>query len=470
MSPDNNGNQRDRYSEGLEEDAIGYAGAIAIVVGLVVGGSVFVIMGPLAGRVGPALIVSFIIASITGLFTSVYFAYLGSAMPTTGGSYVYSGRVLGPFWGSVNGLLISVASIFTMAATASAFGTFATQVIPQLGPWQWGMALVAFLFLINSIGIKESEYLQLAMVIIFMSGLYLFAAFGIFGGHIEPSNLQPFAPNGWSEVVIVGLLLFWSFIGMQAAVEAGGETKNPRKVLPITIGVGMFFIVSVYLVTSYTLTGVINYTELGASTGIIRAANIVFPDPGGEIFTVIGAIASATTTNGVLTGFSRSIVSLGRDDVLPDILGRTSERFQTPVYSLGLFTGVVIIGLAFARSVTNYASAAVIFFFLAQTITAIAAFYFKEEFPSLHKEAWFKLDGFGRYFWTWGAAVIFIVGAAVTLWDKPGQLWLFVPVVVGIPLYWFLRKQQLDSRGINLKEQLREGIQEDVSTAQDTDD
>lgn len=461
MSNDNNSGQRDRYSEGLEEDAVGYAGAIAIVVGLVVGGSVFVIMSPLAGRTGPALVVSFVIAAITGLFTTVYFGYLGSAMPTTGGSYVYPGRILGAFWGSMNGLMISVAIVFTMAATSSAFGTFMTRVIPQLGPWQWGMVLMAFLFIINVLGIKESEYIQLAMVILFMSGLYLFAAFGFFGGHIDSANLQPFAPNGWDDVVIVGMLLFWSFIGMQAAVEVGGETKNPRKVLPITIGVSLFFITTVYLVTAYTLTGVMNYTDLaGSSFGVIEAANVVFPEPGGEIFTVLGALASATTTNGVITGFSRSIVSLGRDDVLPNILGRTSDRFQTPIYSLGLLAGLVIIALAFAKGVVNYASTAVIFFFLAQSITAIAAFYLQDEFPSIHEDAWFKLEGFGRYFWTWGAVMIFIVGAAVTLWDQPGQLLVFGPVMVGIPLYWFVRKYQLDKRGVDLKKHLREGFQD----------
>lgn len=461
MSTDKNGDGRDRYSEGLEEDAVGYAGAIAIVVGLVVGGSVFVIMSPLAGRTGPALVVSFIIAAITGLFTTVYFGYLGSAMPTTGGSYVYPGRILGAFWGSANGLMILVAIVFTMAATSSAFGTFMTEVIPQLGRWQWGMVLMVVLFIINGLGIKESEYVQLAMVIIFMGGLYLFAAFGFFGGHIDSANLQPFAPNGWDTVVIVGLLLFWSFIGMQAAVEVGGETKNPGKVLPITIGVSLFFITTVYLVTAYTLTGVMHYTELaGSPFGVIEAANIVFPEPGGEIFTVVGAIASATTTNGVITGFSRSLVSLGRDDVLPSILGQASDRFKTPIYALGLLAGLVIIALAFARNVVNYASTAVIFFFLAQSITAVAAFYLKDEFPSVHEDAWFKLDGFGRYFWTWGAVVVFIVGAGVTLWDQPGQLWVFGPVIIAIPVYWVARKYQLDKRGVDLKKNLREGFQQ----------
>jgi APA family basic amino acid/polyamine antiporter len=468
MSPNNK--QRDRYSEGLEEDAIGYAGAIALIVGFVVGGSAFVIMSPVAGRTGPAIVFAFVIAAIGGLFTSVVFAYLGSAMPTTGASYVYAGRILGPFWGSMTGLGVFVAEIFGLAATASAFGTFTTRIIPQLGPWQWGILLIAFLFLINAIGIRESEYFQLAIVIIFVSVLYIFAAFGYFGGNIDPSNLRPLAPNGWDNVVIGGVLLFWAFIGMQAAVELGGETKNARKVLPISIGVSLFFIISVYLVTSYVLVGVVNYTELQGPTGIIRAASIVFPESGGEIFTIIAALASATTANGVLTGFSRVLVSLGRDSILPDILGRTSERFQTPVYSLGLFAGVVIIALAFTRSVVNYASAAVVIFFLVQSITAVAAFYFKEEFQSMHEDAWFKLEGFGRYFWTLGASVIFIVGAVITLWDQPGQLWVVALTVVGVPLYWFLRKQQLEKHDVNLKRQLREGIQEKASSDQGIDE
>jgi hypothetical protein len=56
--------------------------------------------------------------------------------------------------------------------------------------------------------------------------------------------------------------------------------------------------------------------------------------------------------------------------------------------------------------------------------------------------------------------VVFLVGAGVTLWDQPGQLWVFAPVMIGIPLYWIGRKYQLDKRGVNLKKNLQEGFQQ----------
>ena len=54
-----------------------------------IGGAIFVLVGPAIGLAGSAVIVAFIINGIITLFTAMGYAELGSAMPEAGGGYLW---------------------------------------------------------------------------------------------------------------------------------------------------------------------------------------------------------------------------------------------------------------------------------------------------------------------------------------------------------------------------------------------
>lgn len=69
------------------KNQIGLIGAVSIIVGTVIGASIFILLGPIAGNTGPALPIAYIFAFLPALFGSLFYAQLGAVIPATGGTY-----------------------------------------------------------------------------------------------------------------------------------------------------------------------------------------------------------------------------------------------------------------------------------------------------------------------------------------------------------------------------------------------
>ncbi|MEO8501229.1 MAG: hypothetical protein ABI565_09965, partial [Vicinamibacteria bacterium] len=67
---------------------IGLGEAVFALVGYIIGGSIFILPGALAGRVGPGAFVAYLLAAVVALFICVASAEIGSAFPMSGGTYV----------------------------------------------------------------------------------------------------------------------------------------------------------------------------------------------------------------------------------------------------------------------------------------------------------------------------------------------------------------------------------------------
>jgi len=69
--------------------------AIFIVVGMVIGASIWISPADYLSETGPAIFLSYIIAVIPAVFIAYVIAYFGSAFPVAGGTYVIGSRLLG---------------------------------------------------------------------------------------------------------------------------------------------------------------------------------------------------------------------------------------------------------------------------------------------------------------------------------------------------------------------------------------
>jgi len=84
---------------GLDRGAVSVIGATGLVVGNVIGISIFTLPGPLAADAGPVVIFGILLAAIPLVFGIGITYQLGSAIPTTGGNYIYASRLVHPFAG-----------------------------------------------------------------------------------------------------------------------------------------------------------------------------------------------------------------------------------------------------------------------------------------------------------------------------------------------------------------------------------
>src|SRR5699024_11656644 len=75
---------------------MGLIGAVAMLMGAMIGAAVFVLLGPLAKLTGPSLPLAFLLGALPAFFGSAYYIQLGSMFPSSGGTYVYTSRLLNP--------------------------------------------------------------------------------------------------------------------------------------------------------------------------------------------------------------------------------------------------------------------------------------------------------------------------------------------------------------------------------------
>ena len=112
--------------------------AIFIIIGMVIGASIWISPADYLSKTGPGIFLSYIIAVIPAIFVAYIIAYIGSAFPVTGGTYVVNSRLLGGFGGFMTVWLIILAVGSTLAYLATTFGIFigkAIGIAPEAELW-----------------------------------------------------------------------------------------------------------------------------------------------------------------------------------------------------------------------------------------------------------------------------------------------------------------------------------------------
>src|SRR4030066_2008676 len=111
---------------------IGLWSAVAINVGAIIGGGIFVVTGIVAGYAGSALVISMIIAGVIAFLTAWSFAKLTAWQPVEGGVYEYGRQLVSPYAGFLAGWMWLVANTFTGAAVSLGFAFYLGSAIPGL--------------------------------------------------------------------------------------------------------------------------------------------------------------------------------------------------------------------------------------------------------------------------------------------------------------------------------------------------
>ncbi len=303
--------------------------------------------------------------------------------------------------------------------------------------------------------IKASVQVDLVLLVIEVAVFLLLAIIAIAKGGSGNSAavFTPAAsPTGFSGVglgVVFGIL---SFIGFDAAATLGEETRNPRRNVPLAVGGALLFVGVFYVFVMYALTagyGLNNPTNLKAfladANPFVTLAHNDAPwlEQIVDICAVVGIFSCLMAIHNTTT---RIIFSMGRDHVLPSILGRVHSRWFSPytaIVAQTIFTLVVGIPVAIrlgpgATGAYGFTGAigtvAIVIVYMLSNI-ALIRYFFK-----LPERNWFL------------HIVIPILGVlalAYPLWSvaQPGQAYPYnlVPYIViiwlvlGVILYFYLR-------------------------------
>jgi amino acid transporter len=303
-------------------------------VNVVVGASIFVLPAAVAGVLGPASVIAYLVCAIAMAFVALCFAEAGSRVASTGGLYAYAEAAFGPFAGYLAGVIMWFGSFMLGSAGIAVVLTGSIGALfPALAGRAWQVALLVALFtglaIVNIRGTRIGARVVVSLTVLKIAPLLLLVAAGYF--FIDPENLKwPEAPSA-AMVADGALVLVFAFMGLEMAVTPGGEIRDPARTVPRAILSALALITLLYLAVQLVAQGVLGSGLAQNTTAPLAAVAEVSLGGGGRAIILIGTILS---TFGYLAGdmlsSPRVLFAFGRDGHLPALFGRVHPRFHTP--------------------------------------------------------------------------------------------------------------------------------------------
>jgi amino acid transporter/mannitol/fructose-specific phosphotransferase system IIA component (Ntr-type) len=328
---------------------LGLADVFSVAAGAMVSSGLFILPAIAFSKTGPAVILSYLLASLMVIPSVLSKAELATAMPRAGGTYFFVERSLGSPWGLFSGLAswfsLALKSAFAVVGMAILIEvTLQTVFSTQMS--QWHLKAISILCCLgftalNIVSVKHTSRFQVLLVGILLVILAMFVVFG--SGTVEAVRYGGFLEKGWFAVLATAGLVFVSFGGLTKVASIAEEVKHPGRNLPLGMILAWSVVTVLYLCVITVTVGVLDGKELGDSYLPVSLAAGKFMGPAGFAILGLAAIAAfVTTANGGVLAASRSPMAMSRDNLLPPLLSRVNERFKTPHISILLTGGFMI--------------------------------------------------------------------------------------------------------------------------------
>ena len=443
---------------------VSLAGAVFALIGYIVGGSIFILPGALAETAGPGVFVSYLLACLPALFLCFVGAQIGNALPITGANCIAVSSVLGPMWGFLLVWMLLATMIFAIAPLAFGFADYLAVYFPALSDQRTLVALACVLvfWAINLLGVTTAIGVQTVMVVVFMVALFGFGIGGVFAGDL--GNLRPIFPNGFDPVLTAAVPAYYSYSGFMMIVSLGGEVRNPRRNLPLTLLIGFVVIMITYTLVSIAVPALIHWSELGrVDAPVSRAAALFMPPIVAQAMTAAALLAIASSINGLLLAKSRDIYALAANQVFPHFLGRVGKN-RVPSVAVGVIAVLTILGMLAQGSFAQYASLSVLCIMTIQIMAGLVVILLPSRLPEHFAAATLQMGPASRWFWGLGTVFLSLFFIARALSDNPGSVWLLLGLILSGMGAYGLRRGILKGRGVEigglLEGDLNEALQE----------
>jgi APA family basic amino acid/polyamine antiporter len=418
-----------------------------IAIGQIIGAGVVALTGVAIGMTGPSVIFAYLAAAILVLIVSVLIMIAGATLPVVGAFYVWSSRLGGGWLGSVVLMLILLASI-SLGLYGSSFGLYLNPLFPLLSINGWGVVVIGLLYLANLFGLSIASRVQIALVLILLSALSIYAGFAM--PRLDPQLLTPMFPKGLIGFVSAVFLLKFATGGAHLVVGLGGETHDPARTIPLVIVVSTILVAVIYGFVALASVGVSPWQDM-IDQPLTVAGKRFLPGWAMTYFLVGGAgVAICTTLNAQFIQLPRNFMVASWDNLLPEWVGQRN-RYGAPHWILTIMLAVGVVPLIAGLDISAIARAATISATLPGLFIYWVVTRLPRKFPDEYARSMFKL----KPFWLWTFFVLSelssLVGIVILSRGLPSGviLTLFVCVIAAVA-YYPLRKRFLAKRGVDL--------------------
>jgi basic amino acid/polyamine antiporter, APA family len=343
---------------------VGALDLTALGIGAIIGTGIFVIIGEAITQSGPAIVISFVLAGVTCIFSALAYAELASTLPVSGSAYTYAYATMGELLAWIIGWDLILEYGVSVAAVAVGWGAYFVELMDSLfgvtisdsislPPGEGGDFNVPAFLLVLAVaallisGIRQSARSNTVMVIVKLLVLLFFivVAFSAFNG----DHFSDFAPNGFSGIETAAALIFFAYIGFDAVSTGSEETKRPQRDLPIAIVGSLVIATVIYILVSVAAVGALPADQLAGqdaplAVALSEGAGIAW---GADIVTFGALVAITSVVLTILFGQTRVAFSMCRDGLMPERLATVWERTRTPVLLTVVFAVPIALLAAF---------------------------------------------------------------------------------------------------------------------------
>jgi len=427
-------------------------GAIAVVVGSMIGSGIFRSPAAIARRLPTpgALMSVWVVGGLLALCGALTLAEITTALPRTGGIYV----IVREGWGRLPAFLFGWAEVViiraaALGAVATTFAEYALRMMgydPRVAPYNTTVHYVAAVAIVvlaalNIRGVRSSALLLEVATVIKVGALLLIALAAAWLAPALMHTQQLSAPGATlvtpSGFGIALVAVLWAYDGWADLSFVAGEVTTPDRTLPRALIGGTLAVLGIYCAANLAYLMVLPISTI--TTSSLVAADVADKLVGHWGVAVVGAVvvvATVSTLNGSLLTCPRIFFAMADDGLLFRPVAAVHPRYQTPYVAIAL---AAILGVVFVLART--------FEQLADTfILAIVPFYalsVAAVFPLRRQASYrpsFRLPGYPVVPTLFIVATIGVLGSALV---DPTSRWPTLAVIgvilAGIPVFYFVR-------------------------------
>lgn len=320
--------------------SLGLADALAIVVGMVIGGGIFIVPNLVAREAHSVfwVITVWVVAGVVSFFGALACAELGAMLPATGGQYVFLREAWGPLVGFLCGwsmfLVARTAQVAWLAVTLALYCSYFLPLSP-LQSKLLGLAAILVFTAINYRGVVLGAAVQKLFTLAKVIGLLVIiaSAFMWHGAAAQHSaGAVQFSFSGLGVALIACVLAYDGWIQMSFVA---GEIRNPQRNIVLALALGTAACIVIYLLANLAYMRVLSIPEIAGSEHVAAtvAQRVLGPAGGGAVAAII-LVSIIGTLNGCFLTSPRLYFAQARDGLFLRKFGEIHPRFQTPGFAI----------------------------------------------------------------------------------------------------------------------------------------
>ncbi|EOD00749.1 APC family permease [Caldisalinibacter kiritimatiensis] len=424
---------------------IGLFDAITVVVGVVIGSGIFFKASSVFSNAGTPLfgILAWIAGGLITMASALTIAEIATAIPKTGGVFVYLKELYGEKWAFLFGWVQTMIYVpGAAAALAIITATQATYFVPMTEIQQKILAVVLLFTIMigNVLSTKVGSKIQSISTVGKLLPIFIIIFYGLFKGtaHSMSSTAVGSATVTGFGAAILGTL--WAYDGWVGVGNIAGELKNPRKDLPKAIVIGLLTIITVYVLINLAIINVIPVQEVIASQSPASdAAIVLFGSTGASLVSAGILISVFGALNGYLLTGVRIPFAMAQDGLLPfsKQIGKVDERFNTPLnaFMLEVLLACIYVFTGSFETLTTLVMFVLWIFF---TMTVAGIFILRTKYKHIERPYKVPLYPIVPLIGICGGAYI-LINTLFT--DTTNALIGIAMTLVGLPVYIYIKKK-----------------------------